>query len=46
MNLVTDSTPMQTCNAMINLISLINDNKIKVATSLIAPSNDRKREIK
>ena len=44
--LVTDSTPMQICNDMINLISLINDNEIKVATSLIAPRNDRKREIK
>ena len=44
--LVTDSTPMQICNDMINLTSLINDNEIKVATSLIAPRNDRKREIK
>ena len=44
--LVADSTPMQICNDMINLTSLINDNEIKVATSLIAPRNDRKREIK
>ena len=44
--LVTDSTPMQICNDMINLTSLINDNEIKVATSIIAPRNDRKREIK
>ena len=39
-DLVTDKTPVQICNDIINLTIFINDHRIKVAISLMLPHSD------
>ena len=39
-DLVTDKTPVQICNDIINLATFINDHRIKVAISFMLPHSD------
>ena len=39
-DLMTDKTPVQICNDIINLATFINDHRIKVAISFMLPHSD------
>ena len=39
-DLVTDKTPVQICNDIINLATFINDHRINVAISFMLPHSD------